>query len=91
MDETLDGSLKPEEVKLVDRFLLQLQIFLRPFYLLWSLDSECFSGFIYTRVNVLCNLLYKEKTVYVNKCIQCYVFSGDNLRYCCPTQLFKKS
>lgn len=77
------------EVKLVDRFLLQLKIFLKPFYLWWSLDSECFSGFIYTRVNVLCNLTYKEKTD-VNKCIQSYVFPGDNLRYYCLTQLKKK-
>lgn len=49
--------------------------------------QNAFSGFIYTRANVLCNLPDKEKTVGIAKCIESYVFSGFNLRYCCQSQL----
>lgn len=51
--------------------------------------QNAFSGFIYTSADVFCNLLYKEKTVGVNKCIQSYVFLVDNLRSCCLSQFLK--
>lgn len=62
MSETLGGYLKPGEIKLVGRFSPPLKMFkvlLSVKEFVWIRDA--FSGFIYTRANVLCNLLYTKR------------------------------